>query len=157
MISTQLISSQSLRYFPHFAGLNEEFLRQIALIGDQVKFEAGDELLVEGAPAIHFCLLISGAVDIVYTLGDNRTVVADTLVSGDTFGWSAFMEPHKLTASCVGSKNGEYIRIEGEGLRRICDENPECGYRVALELSKLLRDRLSALRVQIAAAQSALS
>lgn len=156
MISTKLISSQSLRYFPHFAGLNDEHLRQIALISDRVNFEAGDVLFVEEAFATHLCILISGTVDIVYRLGDNRTVVADTLIAGDAFGWSALLEPYKLTATSVGSKPGEYIRIEGEGLRIICDENPECGYRVTMELCKLLRDRLSALRVQIAAAQSAL-
>jgi CRP/FNR family cyclic AMP-dependent transcriptional regulator len=156
VISTRLISSQSLRYFPHFAGLDDEYLRQIALISDKVKFEAGDVLFVEEALATHLCLLISGTVDIVYRLGDNRIVVADTLIAGDAFGWSALLEPHRLTATCVGSKNGEYLRIEGEGLRRICDEDPACGYRVVTELCKLLRDRLSALRIQIAAAQGAL-
>ena len=156
MISTKLISPQSLKYFPHFAGLNDEYLRQIALISDKVNFEAGDVLFVEEALATHLCILTSGTVDIVYRLGDNRTLVADTLIAGDAFGWSALLEPYKLTATSVGSKTGEYIRIEGEGLRRICDENPACGYRVTMELCKLLRDRLSALRIQIAAAQSAL-
>lgn len=156
MVSAKLISPESLRYFPHFAGLDNEYLRQIAVISNQVKFETGDVLYVEEGLATHFCLLISGTVDIVYRLGDNRTVVADTLIAGDTFGWSALLEPHKLTATSVGSKPGEYIRIEGKGLRRICDENPACGYRVAMELGKLLRDRLSALRIQLAAAQSAL-
>jgi CRP-like cAMP-binding protein len=91
-------------------------------------------------------------VNIVYRLGDGRTVPADTLTSGDAFGWSAFVEPHRLTASCVANANGEYIRIDGEGLRRICKQNPAWGYRIALELCKLLRDRLSALRVRIAVA-----
>ncbi len=156
MISTKLISPQSLKYFPHFASLNDEYLRQIALVSEHVNFEADDVLYVEEALATHFCLLISGTVDIVYRLGDNRIVVADTLIAGDAFGWSALLEPHKLTATSVGSKPGEYIRIEGKGLRRICEENPACGYRVAMELGKLLRDRLSALRIQLAAAQSTL-
>jgi hypothetical protein len=73
------------------------------------------------------------------------------LIKGDAFGWSAFVEPHIMTASCIANNNGEYIAIEAEGLRHICDANPVCGYRVALELVKLLRDRLSAMRVQIAA------
>lgn len=156
MISTKLISPQPLKYFPHFAGLDDEYLSQIALISDQVKFQAGDVLYVEEALATHFCLLISGTIDIVYRLGDNRIVVADTLIAGDAFGWSALLEPHRLTATSMGGKPGEYIRVEGEGLRRICDENPACGYRVAMELGKLLRDRLSALRTQLAAAQSTL-
>jgi CRP-like cAMP-binding protein len=147
-----MISTQVLRYYPHFSGLDEQALREIAAISEQKDFIAGEELLAEGDLASHFCLLRSGEVNIKYRLGDGRAVVADTLRTGDAFGWSAFVEPHRNTASCVAESSGEYIRIEGERLRRICDEHPTWGYRVALELCKLLRDRLSALRVRIAVA-----
>jgi len=146
-----MISTQLLLYYPHFSGLSGDYLVQIANISDRRQFKAGDELFVEGAPATHFCLIMSGEVNIVYRLGDDRIVNADTLIRGDAFGWSALVEPHRMTASCVANNNGEYIAIEAEGLRHICDANPACGYRVALGLAKLLRDRLSALRVQIAA------
>ncbi len=147
-----MISTQVLRYYPHFSGLDEDALRQIAAISDKEDFIAGEELFAEGDRASHFCLLRAGEVNIVYRLGDGRTVVADTLRNGDAFGWSAFVEPHRLTASCVAESSGEYIRIEGESLRRMCDVHPAWGYRIALELCKLLRDRLSALRVRIAVA-----
>ena len=147
-----MISTQLLRYYPHFSGLDEEALKRIADISDAQGFRAEEELMAEGDSATHFCLIREGEVNIVYRLGDGRTVVADTLTGGDAFGWSAFVEPHRLTASCVGNTNGEYIRIEGEGLRRMCDQNPAWGYRIALELCKLLRDRLSSLRVRIAVA-----
>jgi CRP-like cAMP-binding protein len=147
-----MISTQILRYFPHFSGLEEDALGQIASISDKKEFDAGEELFTEGDRASHFCLLRAGQVNIVYRLGDGQTVVADTLGSGEAFGWSAFVEPHRLTASCVANTGGEYIRIEGESLRRMCDEHPTWGYRIARELCKLLRDRLSALRVRIAAA-----
>ena len=146
-----MISTQLLKSYPHFSALSEDELVQIAKISDNRQFNTGDELFVEGAPATHFCLIKSGEVNIVYLLGDNRTVVADTLIKGDAFGWSALAEPHQMTASCVANKNGEYIAIEAYGLRQICNANPTCGYSIALELIKLLRDRLSALRVQIAA------
>jgi CRP-like cAMP-binding protein len=146
-----MISTQLLRYHSYFSGLDEDQLLQIANISDRKQFEASDELFVEGAPATHFCILISGEVNIVYKLGDNRTVVADMLVKGDAFGWSALIKPHQMTASCVAHNKGEYIAIEAQALRLLCDANPACGCRIALELAELLRDRLSALRIQIAA------
>jgi CRP-like cAMP-binding protein len=146
-----MISTQLLRSYPHFSALSEDQLVQIANISDSRQFNAGDELFVEGAPATHFCLIKSGEVNIVYMLGDNRIVDADTLIKGDAFGWSALVEPHRMTASCIANKNGEYIAIEADGLRHICNADPTCGYSIALEMVKLLRDRLSALRVQIAA------
>lgn len=148
-----MISTQLLLHHPHFSSLSEDQLGQIANISDSRQFKAGDELFAEGTPATHFCLIMSGEVNIVYRLGDDRIVVADTLIKGDAFGWSGLVEPHRMTASCVANKNGEYIAIEAVGLRHLCEANPALGYRVALELAKLLRDRLSALRVQIAASR----
>ena len=78
-----MISTQLLRYYPHFSGLSEDYLLQISNISSKGQFKAGDELFVEGALATHFCLIMSGEVNIVYTLGDNRTVVADGLIKGD--------------------------------------------------------------------------
>lgn len=147
-----MISTQFLRYFPHFSGLDEAALKTIANLSEAKRFHAGEEVLTEGNRATHFCLLREGEVDVVYRLGDGRTVGADTLRAGDAFGWSAFIEPHRLTASIVANTHGEYIRIEGGGLRALCEQNPAWGYRIALELCKLLRDRLSALRVRIAVA-----
>src|SRR3972149_7485456 len=94
-----MISTQILRYFPHFSGLEEDALGQIASISDKKEFDAGEELFTEGDRASHFCLLRAGQVNIVYRLGDGQTVVADTLGSGGALGWSAFVEPHRLPAS----------------------------------------------------------
>jgi CRP-like cAMP-binding protein len=148
-----MISPELLRSYPYFAGLSEEYLNRIAKISEKKDIIAGEEILREGNPARFFCLMVSGEVNVVYRLGDDREVIADSLIKGDPFGWSALLQPHKLTASCRGSKDGAYIRIEAEELRAICDENIACGYRIAQEVSKTLRNRLSALRTQIAASR----
>ena len=149
-----MISTQILKRYPYFAGVNEDRLLQIANNTERHIFAAGEELCVEGASATHFFIIISGEVDVIYRLGDNRDVVADTLIPGDAFGWSALIAPHKLTASCIGLKAGECLRIEGAPLREICREDAECGCQISMELAKLLRNRLGALRVQLAAAQA---
>lgn len=151
-----MISTQLLKRYPYFAGVTEQRLIQIANNTEQHPFTAGEELCVEGAVATHFYILFSGEVEVVYHLGDNRRVIADTLLPGHAFGWSALIEPHRLTASCVGSKAGECLKIDGKALRQICQEDAECGCRISMELAKLLRDRLGALRVQLAAAQDSI-
>ena len=149
-----MISPELLRNFHHFSGVSYECLKKISMISKEKEFDPGDALFDEGNLATHLCLMLSGEVSIVYRLGDNREVVADSLIKGDAFGWSAILEPHKLTASCRGAKSGKYIAIEAEELRRIFDADNACGYRIVLEVSKALRDRLSAMRVQIAAGQA---
>ena len=148
-----MISPELLRNFPHFAVVSPECLKDIAMISMEREFDAEETLFDEGNLATHLCLMLSGEVSIIYRLGDNREVVADSLIKGDAFGWSAILEPHQLTASCRGAKSGKFIAIEAEGLRQICGENYACGYHIVLGVSKTLRDRLSAMRVQIAAGQ----
>ncbi len=148
-----MISPELLRSFPHFSGVSYECLKDIAMISRERTFDSGETLFNEGNVATHLCLLLSGEVSIVYRLGDNREVVADNLIKGDAFGWSAILEPHQLTASCRGAKSGKFIAIEAERLRQICAEDYACGYHIVRGVSKALRDRLSALRVQIAAGQ----
>lgn len=148
-----MISPELLRNFPHFSGASYECLKDIAMISKEREFDAEESLFHEGNLATHLCLMLSGEVSIVYRLGDNREVVADSLIKGDAFGWSAILEPHQLTASCRGAKSGKFIAIEAEGLRQICVENYACGYHIVRGVSKTLRDRLSAMRVQIAAGQ----
>lgn len=145
-----MVSPELLRQYPHFAGISDDCLKAIAMVSEKREFQAGEDLLIEGNTATSLCLMVSGEVNVIYRLGDDREVVADSLVKGDAFGWSALLEPHILTASCRGHKDGEIIEIEAENLRSICDENLVCGYQILNEVSKTLRDRLSALRVQIA-------
>ena len=146
-----MISPEELRRFAHFSGVSYDCLKKIANFSKERAVKVGDRVFGEGDTAKHFRLIKSGAVDIVYLLGDGREVITDTLVKGDALSWSALLEPYRLTASGVASKEGVIIEIEAEGLRQICKEDLACGFKVLEEVSKTLRSRLSALRVQIAA------
>jgi len=146
-----MIPTQALRYFPHFNGLPEEGLREIAKISNERLFKAGERLFAEGNTATRFMLLKAGEVHIVYRIGDGSDVIADTLVVGDPMAWSALLEPHRLTASGVANKDGILIEIDAKGLRRLCEEDKEFGYVMMREVAKTLRSRLSAMRVQSAA------
>jgi hypothetical protein len=84
-------------------------------------------------------------------LGDDREVVAESAIGGDVISWSAVLAPYKLTASVVGSKDGELIEIEGKKLLEICDKDISLGYHLMTKIAKGLRNRLIELRVQIAA------
>ena len=146
-----MISVEELKYYRHFAGVNNQHLKDIALISHEKTFQKGDRLFREGNTATHLMFLKSGEINVVYLLGDGREVIADTLVPGDTLAWSAVLAPHRLTASGIGNKDGSLILIEAEGLRKLCDEDTDFGYSLMREIAGTLRSRLSAMRVQAAA------
>jgi|Deesub1362A_J573_1020465.scaffolds.fasta_scaffold18629_2 CRP/FNR family transcriptional regulator len=146
-----MISPERLRHFAHFSGMPGNLLQKVAMITSERSYSAGESLFVEGNPATHLMLLESGEVNITYRLGDDREVVVDTLVAGETMCWSALFPPHTLTGSGVGNKEGKVLMIEAEPLRALLREYPEHGLNLLIEVGKVLRGRLGATRVQLAA------
>lgn len=149
-----MIALEELRRYSNFAGASEGLLKQVAMLSRERAFKAGERLFEEGNTATDFMLLKAGEIHIVYRLGDGREVIADTLVAGDPLAWSALLEPHRLTASGVANKDGSLIETDGEGLRRLCEENTAFGFLLMKEVARTLRSRLSAMRVQAAANQA---
>jgi CRP-like cAMP-binding protein len=121
------------------------------MLSNERKYSAGERVFREGNQATHMMFIESGELNITYMLGDDREVTVDTLVSGDTACWSALLPPHSLTGSGVGNKGGKIIMVEAEGLRRLCEGNPEQGYAFLYEIARTLRSRLTSTRIQIAA------
>ncbi len=142
---------QELQRYRCFAGLPESALEQLAWISSLRPFKAGERLLEEGAHASHLLIVKSGQVDVVYRLGDGREVTAESAIAGEVLGWSSLLEPYLLTASLVGSKEGELIALDGAKLRELCEMDTWLGYQLMIEIARALRDRLTGLRVQLAA------
>lgn len=143
--------SPELQRYRYFAGLPQSLLEQIAWISSVRPFKTGERLIEEGAPASQLMIVKSGQVDIIYRIGDGREVTAESAVGGDVIAWSALLEPYVLTASGVGRKDGELIAIEAARLREMCNADSWLGYRLMTEIARGLRDRLTGLRVQLAA------
>ena len=146
-----MISPECLRRFSHYAGCPDEVLRGLAMQADNHSFRAGELILCEGDPSTHLMFLEAGEIDIVCWLGDHRVAVVDTLVPGDTLARSAVLEPYLLSATAIGKKDGRLIRIQAEAIRRMCGENPAYGYRLMAEIARVIRSRLAATQVQLAA------
>src|SRR4030067_718331 len=122
-----MISPERLRRFPHCAGASDEMLKQVAMLGKERSFKAGERLFEEGKPAAQLLMLEAGTVDIIYTLAKGRQVVVDTVVAGDLLAWSSLLEPYKLTATGVARGEGDLIEVGGEPLRTRCQGKPGDG------------------------------
>ena len=106
--------------------------------------------LEKGAEASHLMILSQGQIDIVYDLASGGEVVVGTVVPGDLMGISAMIPPFHLTASGIAKEDGTFIQIEAAGLRQLCEDVPELGYRIMMHEAKATMDRLGETRVQLA-------
>jgi CRP-like cAMP-binding protein len=148
-----MISPEVLRRFSCFAPISEESLKAVAMMARAECLKAGNRLFGEGDPADCMSIIVDGTVDIQYHLanGDLRTV--DTLIAGDIVGWSALVEPYKMTGTATASKDTNLIMVDAKPLRTLCERDPLLGYRLLKQVARLLADRLNAARVQLAAAE----
>jgi len=148
-----MISPELLRRYPYFAQISEDSLKAVAMIAEEKTIPRNTHLFSEGDPADSLSIIVRGEVSIQYVLGDGQRRTVDTLVDGDILMWSAMIEPYKATALGTASKDTQLIAIDARKLRGLCDRDPLLGYRLAMQIAKLLAHRLEGARVQLAAFQ----
>ncbi len=146
-----MISPERLRRFPHFTDASDETLKFIAMNCRDEQYSSGETILLEGNPAEALLFLEQGEVDIIYHLGDDRRVVVDTIVAGETFSWSAALPPHTLSATAIARKDSLLYGCFRGCLEKLCEEHPELGMKLMTEIAQVLRRRLISARVQLAA------
>lgn len=146
-----MISPEVLRRYPYFGGISEESLKQVAMLADEATFPAETRIFNEGDPACFLYLIVRGEVNIQYLLGTGELRTVDTLVDGDLLVWSAMIEPYKTTAVGTTTKETQVVRIDAGRLRELCDKDALLGYRLTIEVAKLLSHRLEGARIQLAA------
>ncbi|MGA2033809.1 MAG: cyclic nucleotide-binding domain-containing protein [Thermoguttaceae bacterium] len=146
-----MVSPEILRRYPYFAAISDESLKRIAMVAEEKCIKAGTPLFGEGDPASHLSVILRGEVNIQYLLGNGELRTVDTLVPGDLLGWSAIIEPFKYTAIGVTTRDTELLCVDGVKLREIFEHDPLLGYRLAIQVAKLLAHRLEGARVQLAA------
>lgn len=145
-----MISPEVLRRYPYFAGINDESLKQLAMIAEERTIPDDTVMFREGDPANYLSIILKGEVNIQYVLGDGEVRTVDTLVEGDLLMWSALVEPYKATAIGTTTKETHLARIDAAKLRVLCDREPLLGYRLMTQVAKLLANRLEGARVQLA-------
>ncbi len=145
-----MISPETLRRYPYFGGIGEDSLKQVAMVADEVTVAAGTRMFNEGDPAQYLYLIVSGEVNIQYLLGNDELRTVDTLVEGDLLVWSAMIEPYKTTAVGTTTKETHLVRISAPKLRELCEQDPMLGYRLAIQVARLLAHRLEGARIQLA-------
>jgi CRP/FNR family transcriptional regulator, cyclic AMP receptor protein len=146
-----MISPELLRRYPYFGGFGDESLRQLAMIAEEQHVDACTVLFREGDPAKWLSVILRGEVNIQYLLGSGELRTVDTLVPGDLLGWSAIIEPYKYTAIGTTTQPTALARLDAARLRQLCEADPLLGYRLTIQVAKLLAHRLEGARVQLAA------
>jgi CRP/FNR family cyclic AMP-dependent transcriptional regulator len=133
-----------------FKHLSDECLQAISKLCQARTYQPGEWILEEGFPARNVLLIEDGQVDLSCKLDDGREAPVGTLGAGDLLGWSAFLPPHRLTASAAAKTTCALVEVDAEGLRTACGRDSRLGYDIIWEVARALSRRLEMTRRRLA-------
>lgn len=151
-----MVSTELLRRYPFFAGLDDDQLRQLAMITEDVEVPEGATLFEGEAGADSLYLLKNGSVELHYVVIDEREMEKpqDFLVGiinpAEVFGISALIQPYYYTASAVANNPGSVLQVDGPELRALCESDTDMYVTLLERIASTTRERLTDTRVQLA-------
>ncbi len=153
-----MVSPELFSHYPIFSFLEPAQLRKIARIAAEVPFERGEILFREKGLADAFYILLKGSVELFFTVEVEyhpellKELRFRVIYPGESFGISAFIEPHVLTSSARAVEPGRVIKFQSAPLLALCQEDIEMAYNFIYRVASVAIDRLNATRLQLAAA-----
>jgi CRP/FNR family cyclic AMP-dependent transcriptional regulator len=155
-----MISTEILRRHPFFAGLTESQLKAVAMSAQETGYPKDATIFEECDQAKNVFLLIEGSVDLYYRSQEefHPTTVKNFFVGeinpGEVFGTSAIIEPYEYNATARTPVNCRIIEIDAVELRNLMANDLDLSNKLLQAVIKTLKERIIAMRVQLAATQS---
>jgi CRP/FNR family cyclic AMP-dependent transcriptional regulator len=155
-----MISTEILRRYPFFAGLSEAQLKAVAMLAQETTYQKDATIFEECAQADRLFLLLEGSVDLYYRSQEEfhptttKNFFVGEINPGEVFGTSSIIEPFELNATARTPVNCHLVEIDAIELRKLISQDLELANKLLLAVIKTLKERIGAMRVQLAAAQS---
>jgi CRP/FNR family cyclic AMP-dependent transcriptional regulator len=154
-----MVSPELLRRYPFFGRLSEAHLKAIAMLADEVFYSEGQTFIEIGRPADTLYLLIEGGIDLHYIIVDkddpkrSKDFYVGDVNPGEPFGISALIEPYRYTASVRVTSPSRVLKIDGIGLRALCEVDCEITAILMRNVARSAMSRLEETRTQLIAAR----
>jgi CRP-like cAMP-binding protein len=145
----ELSLEDRLRTHQLFAGLESEIVRRLASMAQAYEFESGEYLWKQGEDTEALYLITSGRIDLEILIPHQGPLQIDTVGPGEVIGCSWVVAPYRWHFDARAVQNASVVVLEGDGLRRQCDDEPVLGYEVLKRLTRFLELRLQKTRLRI--------
>jgi CRP-like cAMP-binding protein len=159
-----MVSPELIRRYPFFSGLDYDHVVKLANVADEQTVEAGQYIFHEGDELENFYLILEGAVAIILEVPDRdveqqlsgqltgklktKDVITSTVGTGDVFGWSGLIPPHKSTAGAKAITPCRVVAFNCEELWQIFEEDCRFGYIMTQKGAQVIRERLRDMRIE---------
>lgn len=155
-----MISPEVLRKYPFFSFLSEDQFGDVAMLSEEISWNAGDTVFEINKDADFLFVLETGDVELHYKVKDelisekSKEFFIGSINPGEAFGLSAVIEPFTYTSNAIASAKSTGIKLDARKLRVLAGKNPAFGYALMAQVAKASFDRLGSVRVELAAARN---
>ena len=139
-----------------FEGLSDEQLKTIEPLCRQVHCLSGKIFFSEGDEATDLFVVLEGevALEVELFMGDHvrpQIITVEKIDQNDTFGWSALVEPRRMTTTARCTRDVDIIAINGDDLKVLLKEHADIGMIVLENVARIVRSRLVHTRQRLIA------
>lgn len=144
----------SLKRYPFFANLDDQFVEKISQIGQPLELEEGEWLFKQEEDATHIYLITKGKIAFTIMFRNHVIDRLNPYMRGEIIGWSALVSPYIYTMGAIAETPASVIGFQGEKLRSLMDESCDQGYILLKNLSELMGERLINRNIQLLSLRS---
>ena len=137
-----------LREHDFLKGLSEKHTRLMVSCARNVRFQAGDFLMREGAAANTFFLVRVGHVALEIHVPGRGVVQMESVGPGDVLGLSWLVPPYRVDLDARATEPVVALAFDGSCLRGKVEEDHDLGYALAMRLFEKTYQRLEHVRLQ---------
>jgi CRP-like cAMP-binding protein len=155
-----MVSTELLRRYPFFGNFDDDELKAIAMLADEVTVEGETTLFDSGQPAEYLYLLMEGEIEWHYDAIDpahrerSRDFLIEYFSPGEPLGVSAVLEPHVYLGRADVRSRSRLLRMDGPRLRVLCELDTGMGPILMRQIVKVAVSRLARMRTWLAAARA---
>ena len=103
---------------------------------------AGSVIFEQGDPAEYLYVVVDGEVNIRYKPEDGPSIGVARVHHEGVVGWSAALGSPTYTSSAVCATDCQMLRVRGQDLRELCEQDPETGSLILERLAAVIAERL---------------
>ncbi len=138
-----------LRQHPFLGGLSDHHMEILIGCASNVRFQDGEYLIHEGQLANTFYLVRTGRVALEIDVSPKGLLRIQTIGPGDVLGWSWLISPFRWHFSACAVADVRAVALDGECLRKKCENDHDFGFELLKRLSQVMERRLEATRLQL--------
>ncbi len=141
--------SDYLSAHPFFKDFSDAQIKRIAEGTTQMQFMPGQYIFREEEDATAFYLIVSGLVSLEVNVPRRGPVTIERIDRGDVLGWSWLFPPHRWHFDARATEEIRALRINGEFLRKIMEEDRDLGFKIMQRIALIIEHRLQATRLKL--------